>query len=97
MDLVDYVKFVAGLAGSEMDLLSELSYIIHTGVGGSVDLDEIKEPPFIDGPTDLAKVARLLPLFGQAVDRLSQDAGGGGLPRPPGTAEEVGVDNPSCG
>ena len=63
-------------------------------VGGGVELVHVERRAVLDGQARLADAARLAVGRVRAVEDLGQDAGGRGLARAPGAAEQVGVAHP---
>ena len=98
MDFVDYVNLVSSFAGGEVDLLPQIANVVHAGVGGSVNFNQVQETSLANGCTAMALVARP---FGQvgigAVDAFCQEAGRGGLAGATGAAEQISVTNPVGG
>ena len=92
--LVYRVDLVAGLSWLEANPLLQFPHIVHAGVGGSVDLDQVHQPSLVDRPADSTLVAGPPVLRSQTIDRLGQQTGARRLPRPPRAGEEVGVDHP---
>ncbi len=42
---VDDVDLVAPLVGGEVDLIAQVAHVVHAGIGGGVDLDQVEEAP----------------------------------------------------
>ena len=91
---VDDIDLVAGLCGGEVDLFPDIPDLVDAPVAGGVHLDDVEQAPLVGGGADVAPVAGVSILGVQAVDRLGQDPGGGGLAGAPGPAEQVGVGYP---
>ncbi len=90
--LVDDVDLVLPFAGRKGDLVTQLTHVVHASVGGGVDLDQVQVAGLVDGNTVSALVAGpLRRVLVQAVDRLGQQAGGGGLAGAARPAEQVSV------
>ena len=89
------IDLVAGLAGGEVDLLSQVANLVYAPIGGGINLDQVQAAAFGEANADGASAAGLLRPIRGAVDRLGQDAGHAGLARPPGAGEEVSVAHPA--
>ena len=48
VDFINDIDFVTPLVGGEIDLVAKIADIIHTGIGSSVDLDQVQEHTVID-------------------------------------------------
>jgi hypothetical protein len=46
MDFIYDVDFISGFAGGVVDPLTEVAYILYTGVTGGVNLDDVQGSPF---------------------------------------------------
>lgn len=96
MGLVDDVDLVAAARGPEEGLLAQLTGVVHTAVGGGVDLDDV------DGTGAVAceVLAGLALTAGRgggtlrAVQAPGEDAGAGRLAASARTAEQVRVIDP---
>jgi hypothetical protein len=60
MDFINYINLEPAFGWGEINLLSEISNVIHTGVGRSVNLNQVEVSPFVDGDTWRAFVTRSL-------------------------------------
>ena len=60
VDFIDYIYFVASLVGGEVDLFTQVAHVVHAGVGGSIDLDEIQKRASADSPAVIALIAGAL-------------------------------------
>ncbi len=89
--LVDDVDLVAAPGRGEGDPLADLPDVVDRRVGRGVHLVDVEGRPVGDLRTGSALPARLRPRSLGAVQALGEDPRRGRLPRPPGTAEEVGV------
>jgi len=90
--LVDDIDLIGALGGGKVDLLAQVAHVIDGGIRGGVDLDQVEEAPLVDGPAVRAGIAR--PVGGvwvEAVERLGQQAGGGGLSRAARASKQVGM------
>ena len=80
MHFIDDVNLVATKVGGEIDLVTQVAHIIHAGIGGSVDLYQIKEAPLVNRQAVCALVARPVgQILIQTVDCFCQDAGSSGF------------------
>ena len=93
VDFVDNVDFIAGLVGSVVDFLPEVSNFINAAVAGGVNLDNVQGGPLGYGLAQGAGIAGFTLAVIKAVHRLGQDTSGTGLTGAPGTAEKVGMRN----
>ena len=92
MDFINDIDFILPFGGGKIDLLAQGAHVIHTGVGGGIDLDQVQEAAGVDLAAILAFVAGALGEVGlQAVDRLGQQAGGGGLAGAARAGEQIRV------
>ena len=91
VDLVDDVDLEPAAGGSVLDVLPERPDVVDTRVGGRVDLQDVHRSAGDEilaggtGAAGLGAGAR------GAAQGLGQEAGGGGLPDPARSREEVGV------
>ena len=82
MDFIHDINFVTAFVGREIDTISQVTDILHTGVGGRINFYEVQITPLIDrdaGPALVAGPVRQR--FFEAIDRLGQNSGGACLPR----------------
>ena len=94
MHFVDDVDFEAALIGREIDLVAQIANVIHAGIGGGIDFDQIEETAVIDRLADSAFVARpFRQIFMQTVDRFGQQARRCRLARAARAAKQVGMPN----
>ena len=93
---VDDVDLVAAFRRRILDLVADRAHVIHTIVRRAVYLQHIQRVPCRNLTAILAFAARLSILEIQAVERLGEDAGGGGLANPARTHEQVRMTNPVC-
>ncbi len=91
MNLIDNVDLVAGLGRDEVDLFAELPYLIDPPVARPVNLHHIQRDSTPYPSAGRALIARFAPLRIFAVHRPSEDAGHGGLPRPPRPGKQIGM------
>ena len=91
MHLVDDVNTVFQLGGGIDDLVADIADIVHAVVGGGIHLQHVGGRSRIDGAAGGALPAGARGGGVEAVDRLGQDLGAGGLTRTAGAAEQVGV------
>ena len=93
---VDDVHLVLAFAGREVDLLAQVAHIIHAGVGGGVDLDQIEIAALVDSAAAGAGVVRALcGVFVGTVERLREQARSGRLAGAARPGEQIGVRHPS--
>ncbi len=94
MHFINDVDFKASLIGRKIDLIAQISHIIHAGVGGRIDFNQIQVAPLIDCHTMLANIAWPLPrIGGNTIDRFGQQARRTCLPSAPGAGEKVCMPN----
>src|SRR6185503_1662971 len=97
MDLIDDVNLVFPLRRREINLISQVTDIIHTGVRGSVYLDQVQEAVLVNGFAVLAFIVRAPGgIWVQAVDRLRQQTGEGSLARAARAGKKIGMRDPIC-
>ena len=89
--LIEDVNPVFCYRGHEVGFLAELPDVIHPVVARRVDLRHVEDRAVVDPAADLTFIAGVPVRRVQAVDRLGDDLGTGGLPGPAGTGEQVGV------
>ena len=87
---IDPVTSRCRLGGAVDDLL----HVVDTAVGGGIEFDHVEGPSLTDGDARVALAARFAVAEVGAVERLGEDAGGGGLAGAAWTAEQVGVPHP---
>jgi hypothetical protein len=76
MDFINDINLEPAFGWGEVNLLSEISNVIHTGVGRSVNLNQVKVSPFVDGDTWRAFVTRALgKILISAISRLGDKPG----------------------
>src|SRR5262249_49399252 len=83
--------------GGEVGALDKLADVIHTGVGGGVDLDQVGGDVAGGGEAVGALVAGFFALGGGAVGGPGEEAGGAGLADAAGAGERVGMRDPAGG
>ena len=94
MDFIDDVDFKTTLGGGKIDLVAQLSNVIHAGIGGSVDLNQVQEATFVDRKAVRAVVAgTFFERVFQAVDPFGQQARAGGFARTFGSGKEISMPN----
>ena len=91
MHLVDDVYAVLGSGGSKGDLVDYRADIVDTAVGGCVHLDDIEYLSAVDAAAVLAYSAGIAVADIEAVDRLGEYLGAGGLARTARAREEIGM------
>ncbi|MBV6466622.1 MAG: hypothetical protein PGMFKBFP_01942 [Anaerolineales bacterium] len=92
VDFVNDVDFEFALCGGEIYFVAQVTDIVHRGVGGGVNFNEVEEAIFVDGAAVVAFVAGTLGLVVvQAVDGFRQQTRQRGLARAARTREEIGV------
>ncbi|SBV35169.1 hypothetical protein STPYR_10099 [uncultured Stenotrophomonas sp.] len=89
--LVDQVHLVLAARGHVLGVLDHLAYIVHAGVGGRVDLQQVDVAAGVDVQAGRALPARVGAGAVLAVQRLGEDAGDGGLANAAGAGEQEGV------
>ena len=93
VDLVEDVHLRAP-GRAQRHLADEVAHRLHAVVRRGVELLEVVGRAGLDGQAALAGAVRFAVLEVLAVQGLGEDARGGGLARPPRTAEQVGVSHP---
>ena len=91
VDLVDDEHRVAAHLRDDAHLFDERADVLHGVVRRGVQLVDVERPSLVERAARFALVARLGAVGRDAVDRLGEDAGAGGLAYAAGAAEEVGV------
>jgi len=91
MDLVHDVDLVGGLRWSISHLLQQVTDVVHTGVRGGIDLNQIHQPAIVDRLADLALVAGAFVGWGLAVDGFGDEARGRCLSGAAGPSEQIRV------
>jgi hypothetical protein len=97
VDFVDDVDFIFALRGRKVDLVAQVANIVHTGVGGGVNLDQVEETVLVDRFAILTLVVGAFRWVRiQAIDRFRQKARERGLACPTRPSEEIGVRDAVC-
>ena len=91
MHLVYHIDLVTSFVGPKPDPLPQCAHVVHTGVGGRINLDQVEQPPLVDCLAYRTLVAGALLLWSQTVDRFGQQAGHGRLAGSTGTGKEISV------
>ncbi len=91
VDLVEHHHLVAVAGRAVAQALGELADLLDLGVGGGVDLDDVEVGAAGDLEAGRALVAGLGRRPALAVERLGEQAGGGGLADAADAGEEVGL------
>ncbi len=94
MHLVHNVDAEPCTVGLELHLVDNIADILDFAVGRGVHLDDIEHAAVLDALADLAHTARIAVLGIEAVCRLCQNFGAGGLARTARACEQVGVGEP---
>ena len=95
--LVHDVHPPADGSGGIHRLVPQGAHLVHPVVGGGVQLQHVQNGAVFDTQTGGAGVAGIAVLGIFAVHRPGQNLGAGGLARPPGAGEQVGMGQPSRG
>ena len=91
VDLVHDIHPVADVGGGVDSLVPEGPDMVHTVVGGGIQLQHIQHAAVVDAKAGVALVTGVAVHRVAAVHRLGQDLGAGSLAGAPGTGKEVGV------
>ena len=98
MDLVDDEDLVAVAHRRNRQTGDhDLADVVDTGVAGGVDLEHVDIAPLRDLDAGVAFAARIRRRPLHAVQRLGEDAGGGGLAAAARTREHEGLSDPAAG
>ena len=97
MHLVDDIDLITAGAGGVGGLVAQVADIVHAVVGGRVHLHHVQNAAVVDAAADLARTAGVAVVWVQAVDRLGEDLGAGGLARTAHPREQVGVADAAGG
>ena len=95
--LVDDVYLIVAGAGGVGRLVPQIADIVHAVVGGGVHLHHVQDAAVVDAPAGLALAAGVAPHGVQAVDRLGENLGAGGLAGAPDAGEQIGMAHPPGG
>ena len=95
MHLVNDVHPALHLRRSVDGIIPQVPHIVHTVVGGCVNLQHIHTASRINAPAGRADIAGIAILGIQAIHRLGQNFGTAGLSCTPGAGEQVGMAQPS--
>src|SRR5207249_12045158 len=76
------------------DRLQQLAHLVHAAVGGPVDLEDIEGMPLGDLAAGVALAAGVRRRSSEAVERLGEDAGEGGLAYATDAGEDIAVGDP---
>lgn len=94
VNFVNDVDLVPRFVRSVINSFPEVADIIHAGVAGGVNFNDIQSSAFGDCLTHLAGIAGFTLAFsGETVDRLGENASGAGLAGTAWTAEKIGMRN----
>ena len=96
MYLIDNVHLKTALRGPVSHFLTDFTDIVHTVVGGRVDLNDIHGSPCLNGPTGRTFVAGTSIHRMLTIDRFCQNLCHRSLTGTPGTAEKIGVAKAVC-
>ena len=92
VNLIDDEDFVLADLWRDVDLLDELSDVVHTVVGGCIEFVDVVGPLLVKGLAGFALFAGVSVGLGiEAVDGFRKDACTGGLTYSAWSAEEVGM------
>ena len=91
VDLVDDIHALVALHRAHEGLLAQLADVIDAAVARRIDLHHVGHGIPVDPLADFACAAGVAPLRVQAVDRLGDDFGAGGLPAPAQAGEQIGM------
>ena len=94
MHFVDDIGTQTESGGGVIDLLPDLSDVVHAVVGSGVDFRYIHGRIFQHGPAVFTLVAGIAVHRGKTVGRPGQNFGAGGLAGAPGAGEEIGMGQP---
>ncbi len=89
--LVDQVHLEATARGRVLRVLDHLAHVVHTGIAGGVDLQQIDKAALVHRRAHRARAARVGRLPALAIQRLGEDACDGGLADATGAGKQVGV------
>ena len=95
MDLVHDVDAVLHPGGGIDSIVSQCAHMIHTVVGGGIQLQNIQKASVVDAEAGGTLIAGITVYGMLTVDRLGEDLGTGGLSGAAGTCEKVGVAQPA--
>ena len=95
MHLVNDVHPTLHLRRGINGIIPQVPYIVHTVVGGGVNLQHVHTASCINAPAGSTDIAGIAVLGIQAIHRLGQNFGTAGLSRTPGAGEQVGMAQPS--
>ena len=91
MHLVDNVNFIFAFRGRIGHLIPNLTNIVHTVIGGRVDLNNIHGRLGVNSLTHLTFIAWTSVHRMKAIDRFGKNFCHGGLARAPGSTKQVGM------
>ena len=89
MHLIDDIHTLSDLGRGINCIIPEVPDIVDTVVGSCVDFQYVHAGTFVDAPAGFTPVTGITVFRMEAVHRLGQDLGAGGLARTPGTGEQV--------
>ena len=92
VNFIDDIDLVLSFVWSVINPFPEVTDVIHTGVAGGVNFNDVQSSAFGDCLTPLTGIAGFaLAFVGEAVDRLGENASGTGLAGTAWTAEKVSM------
>ena len=95
MNFIDDIKFDPGLAGPEINLFPQVADIVHAGIGGGVNFNQIQQITGGNGPTNIAFVAGPSGnVFDPAVYGFGQQSRRGGFTSTARTGKQIGMRYP---
>ena len=89
--LVDHIHLEAPARGRVNRVFQQLTHLVHLGVGGGIDFDEVDETAAVDLDAGRALAAGRGGYSALAVERLGKDARQRGLAHAARTGEQVGM------
>lgn len=89
--LIDQVHLEATARRRVLRVLDHFAHVVHTGVAGGIDLEQIRETAFIHRRAYGADTARIGRFAALAIQRLGENTRDGGLAHAARTGEEVSV------
>ena len=91
MDLINDIHLVTRRNGRKHDLIRQATNMVHTVMGGRVNLVDVHQGAIVRGSANLTLIARVA-IFGiQTINRFRENLRKRGLTRPPRTRKQKGM------
>ena len=97
MNLVNDVHLVGAFAGGVCGFIPNVPDVVHTVVGGGINLHNVQNAAVFNAAADVALAAGVAAFLMGAVDRLGEDFGAGGFAGAAGAGKQICVPDAAGG